>query len=95
MSYGLTNAPTDFMDLMNWVSRNYLDSFVIFYIDDIWCILRVRWSCESFEDIIASTQGNVLFAKYGTMNFGKDWLDSWSHSFKLGHRGWSKENGSS
>ena len=35
MSFGLTNAPTTFMDLMNMVFRNYLDSFVIVFIDDI------------------------------------------------------------
>ncbi|WMV41428.1 hypothetical protein MTR67_034813 [Solanum verrucosum] len=35
MSFGLTNAPAAFMDFMNRVFRNFLDSFVIVYIDDI------------------------------------------------------------
>ena len=35
MSFGLTNAPAAFMELMNWVFRPYLDSFVIVFIDDI------------------------------------------------------------
>ena len=35
MSFGLTNAPTNFMDLMNRVFRNYLNVFVIFFIDNI------------------------------------------------------------
>ena len=35
MSFGLTNAPTVFMHLMNSVLRPYLDSFVIVFIDDI------------------------------------------------------------
>ena len=35
MSFGLTNAPATFMDLMNIVLKNYLDLFVIFFIDDI------------------------------------------------------------
>ena len=34
MSFGLTNAPAAFMDLMNRVVRD-LDSFVIVFIDDI------------------------------------------------------------
>ena len=35
MSFGLTNAPTTFTDLMNRVFRSYLDSFVIVIIDEI------------------------------------------------------------
>ena len=35
MSFGLTNAPTAFMDLMNRVFRIYLDSFVIVFTVDI------------------------------------------------------------
>ena len=35
MSFGLTNAPAVFMDLMNSIFRPYLDLFVIVFIDDI------------------------------------------------------------
>ncbi|KAA0060839.1 pol protein [Cucumis melo var. makuwa] len=35
MSFGLTNAPVVFMDLMNRVFREFLDTFVIVFIDDI------------------------------------------------------------
>ena len=35
MSFGLSNAPVAFMDLMNRVSHPYLVHFVILFIDDI------------------------------------------------------------
>ncbi|XP_038875077.1 uncharacterized protein LOC120067606 [Benincasa hispida] len=35
MSFGLTNAPTVFIDLMNRVFQEFLDTFVIVFIDDI------------------------------------------------------------
>ena len=35
MSFGLTNAPTTFMDLMHRVLGEYLEKFVIVFIDDI------------------------------------------------------------
>jgi hypothetical protein len=35
MSFGLTNAPTYFMNLMNKVFMEYLDKFVVVFIDDI------------------------------------------------------------
>jgi hypothetical protein len=35
MSFGLTNAPAYFMNLMNKVFIEYLDRFVVVFIDDI------------------------------------------------------------
>ena len=35
MSFGLTNALVAFIDMMNRVFRQYLDMFVIVFIDDI------------------------------------------------------------
>ena len=40
MSFGLTNAPAAFMDLMNRVFRPHLDRFVIVFIDDIFVYLK-------------------------------------------------------
>jgi hypothetical protein len=35
MSFGLMNAPTFFMYLINSVFKDYLDKFVVVFIDDI------------------------------------------------------------
>jgi hypothetical protein len=35
MSFGLTNAPADFMYLMNYVLMSEMDKFVMVFIDDI------------------------------------------------------------
>ena len=35
MSFGLTNTPAAFMDLMNQVFRLYLDQFMVVFIDEI------------------------------------------------------------
>jgi hypothetical protein len=35
MSFGLTNAPAYFMFLMNKVFMEYLDRFIVVFIDDI------------------------------------------------------------
>ena len=35
MSFGLTNASSSFMDLMNHVFRPYVDQFVVVFIEDI------------------------------------------------------------
>jgi hypothetical protein len=47
MSFGLTNAPTYFMYLMNIVFMEHLDKFVMVFIDDLLVCSR---SEEEHED---------------------------------------------
>ena len=46
MSFGITNAPATFMDLMNRVFREYLVSFVIVFIDDILIYYKTKKEYE-------------------------------------------------
>ena len=42
MSFGLTNAPAAFMELMNRVFHDYLDKFIIVFIDDVLVYSKTR-----------------------------------------------------
>ena len=45
--FGLTNAPAAFMDLMNQVFSDFLNKYVIVFIDDILFILRHKRSMKN------------------------------------------------
>ncbi|KAL4032587.1 hypothetical protein IC575_005666 [Cucumis melo] len=59
MSFGLTNALTVFMDLMNRVFREFLDTFVIMFIDDI--LIYSKTEAEHEEHLrMVSFLGHVV-----------------------------------
>jgi len=55
MSFGLTNAPAFFMYLMNSVFMEYLDKFIVVFIDDI--LIYSKSEEETSETCVAETQG--------------------------------------
>ncbi|KAL0537361.1 hypothetical protein IC582_026339 [Cucumis melo] len=80
MSFGLTNAPAVFMDLMNRVFREFLDTFVIVFIDDILIYSKMEAEHEKHLRMVLQTlRDNKLYAKFSKCEF---WLKQVSF---LGH----------
>ena len=70
MSFGLTNAPTAFMELMNKVFKPYLDQFVVVFIDDILVYSKSREEHESHLSIVLQTlKDKQLYAKLKKCEF--------------------------
>ena len=73
MPFGLTNAPAAFMDLMNRVFKEYLDKFVIVFIDDILIYSRSKEEHEHHLRLVMETlRRNQLFVKFTKCEF---WLE--------------------
>ncbi|GJX28646.1 putative reverse transcriptase domain-containing protein [Tanacetum coccineum] len=70
MSFGLTNAPAVFMDLMNRVCKPYLDKFVIVFIDDILIYSKDEKEHEEHLKLILELlKKEQLYAKFSKCEF--------------------------
>jgi hypothetical protein len=80
MSFGLTNAPAVFMDMMNRVFHDYLDQFTVVFIDDI---LIYSKTLEEHKEHLCKVLERLRIEKlYAKLEKCKFWLDSMSF---LGH----------
>ena len=70
MSFGLTNAPATFMELMNEVFRPYLDSFVIVFIDDILVYYKTEEDhVRHLRIVLQRLREEKLYAKFSKCEF--------------------------
>jgi hypothetical protein len=73
MSFGLTNAPAYFMNLMNKVFMEYLDRFVVVFIDDILIYSRSESDHEEhLRLVLQKLRDNQLYAKFSKCEL---WID--------------------
>ena len=80
MSFGLTNTPAAFMDLMNRVFRPYVDQFVVVFIDDILVYSKsMEEHMYHLRTVLQTLREHQLYAKFSKCDFSTE-----SVSF-LGH----------
>ncbi|KAA0045473.1 hypothetical protein IC582_016184 [Cucumis melo] len=72
MSFGLTNASVVFMDMMNRMFKDFLDTFVIVFIDDILVYSKIEAEHEEhLHKVLETLRTNKLYAKFSKCEF---WL---------------------
>jgi hypothetical protein len=70
MSSGLTNVPAYFMNLMNKVFMEYLDKFVVVFIDDILIFSKTEEEHEKhLRLVLEKLRSNQLYAKFSKYEF--------------------------
>jgi hypothetical protein len=72
LSFGLTNAPTYFMYLMNKMFMEYLEKFVVVFINDILIFSKTEEEHEKhLRMVLEKLRSNQLYAKFSKCEF---WL---------------------
>src|SRR3954464_10032549 len=72
MSFGLTNAPATFSRLMNSIFMEYLDKFVVIYLDDILIYSKnEEGHAEHLRLVLMKLREHRLYAKFSKCEF---WL---------------------
>jgi hypothetical protein len=70
MSFGLTNAPAYFMYLMNKVFMEYLDKFMVVFIDDILIFSKNEEEHDKhLHLVLQKLRENLLYAKLSKCEF--------------------------
>src|SRR4051812_26680085 len=80
MSFGLTNAPATFSRMMNSIFMEYLDKFVVVYLDDILIYSKNEEEhAEHLRLVLMKLREHRLYAKFSKCEF---WLPEVTY---LGH----------
>jgi hypothetical protein len=85
MSFGLTNALAYFMYLMNKVFMEYLDKFVVVFIDDILIFSKTEEEHEKHQRLVLEKlRSNQLLAKFSKCDFWLTEVDFLGHIISAG-----------
>ena len=70
MSFGLTNAPAYFMNMMNNVFMEFLDKFVVVFFDDILVYSKNEEAHkEHLRVVLEKLREHQLYAKFSKCDF--------------------------
>jgi hypothetical protein len=70
ISFGLTNAPAYFMYLMNKVFMEYLDKFIVVFINDILIFSKTEEEHEKhLRMVLEKLRSNQLYTKFSKCEF--------------------------
>jgi hypothetical protein len=70
MSFGLTNVPAYFIYLMNKVFMEYLDKFIVVFIDDTLIFSKMEEEHEKhLRLVLEKLRSNQLYAKFSKCEF--------------------------
>ncbi|KAA0063458.1 uncharacterized protein E5676_scaffold110G00320 [Cucumis melo var. makuwa] len=88
MPFGLTNAPANFCTLMNQVFHEYLDKFVVVYLDDI---VVYSTTMEEHRDhlkkVFQKLKENQLYVKREKCSFAQEQINFLGHVIECGRIG--------
>lgn len=80
MPFGLCNAPSSFQYLMNSIFQEYLDDFVVVYLDDIMIYSRTEEDhLRHLKVVFDKLRDNKLYAKLKKCEFLKDSVEYLGH----------------
>ncbi|XP_048619942.1 uncharacterized protein LOC125590420 [Brassica napus] len=81
MPFGLTNAPAAFMKMMNGIFQEYLDEFVIIFIDDILVYSKTKEDHERhLWAVLQRLRDQKLFAKLSKCSFSQKTIGFFGHT---------------
>ena len=85
MPFGLTNAPATFCTLMNQVFHEYLDKFVVVYLDDIVVYsATIEEHQEHLAQVFQKLRENQLYVKREKCSFAQESIKFLGHVVERG-----------
>nr|XP_016474803.1 PREDICTED: RNA-directed DNA polymerase homolog [Nicotiana tabacum] len=85
MPFGFTNAPAIFCTLMNQVFREYIDEFIVVYLDYIVVYSQtMEEHLEHLRKVLGRLRGHELYAKLSKCSFAQKRMDFLGHVIEEG-----------